>query len=384
LPEAGTLKYLVKLRFEVDGIVDKADVIGAIFGQTEGLLSPELNLNELQKSWKVGRIEISLENRGDKTLGEVLIPMSTDIATAALIAASVESIEKVGPFQAKFVMSTIEDVRAVKKKQILERAKAIVRDWSARSTSETEDLLSEIAESMRKSKVVAYGKDELAAGPGIYTSDTIILVEGRADVINLLRAGIENAVAIEGVKIPESVKKLTEGKRVIAFLDGDRAGDLILRELQTQVRLDAVVRAPEGREVEELTPLEILDLLKNHLAPRPPRQPPAQEGVAPAGIQRPILEKAKELFPSVDGTLEAVLLDQDLNEIARVPVSELVHKLESTHSTKHVVFDGVITARLVDVAKNVGVESLIAQRVGELPERPRSMQLATFRDLGLR
>lgn len=384
MPEAGTLKYLVKLRFEVDGIVDKADVIGAIFGQTEGLLSPELNLNELQKSWKVGRIEISLENRGDKTLGEVLIPMSTDIATAALIAASVETIEKVGPFQARFVMSTIEDVRAAKKKQILERAKAIVREWSARSTSETEDLLSELAESMRKSKVVYYGKDELPAGPGIYTSDTIILVEGRADVINLLRAGIDNVVAIEGVKIPESVKKLTEGKRVIAFLDGDRAGELILRELQTQVRLDAVVRAPEGREVEELTPLEILDLLKSHLAPRASRQPPAQEGVAPAGIQRAVLEKARELFPSVDGTLEAVLLDQDLKEIARVPVSELVHKLESTRSAKHVVFDGVITARLVDVAKNVGVESLIAQRVGELPERPRSMQLATFRELGLR
>jgi len=47
LPET-IVKYLAKLSFEIDGAVDKADIIGAIFGQTEGLFGPEMNLNEPQ------------------------------------------------------------------------------------------------------------------------------------------------------------------------------------------------------------------------------------------------------------------------------------------------------------------------------------------------
>ena len=98
----GIVKYHVKLSFEVDGLVEKADIIGAIFGQTEGLLGPEMNLNELQKVSKVGRIEVNTTASSTQTNGDALIPMSTDINTAALIAAAIESIDKVGPFQAKF------------------------------------------------------------------------------------------------------------------------------------------------------------------------------------------------------------------------------------------------------------------------------------------
>ena len=47
-----------KAKFEVEGVVEKADLIGAIFGQTEGLFGPEMNLQELQKTWKVGQIEV--------------------------------------------------------------------------------------------------------------------------------------------------------------------------------------------------------------------------------------------------------------------------------------------------------------------------------------
>ena len=141
MPTTGIVKYHVKLKFDVDGLVEKADIIGAIFGQTEGLLGPEMNLNELQKVSKVGRIEVNVETKGNMTKGDALIPMSTDISTAALIAAAIESIDKVGPFPAKFGLVGIDDIRAIKKKVIVDRAKKIVQDWATRTISEGDEML---------------------------------------------------------------------------------------------------------------------------------------------------------------------------------------------------------------------------------------------------
>ena len=231
MPSTGIVKYHVKLKFEVDGLVEKADIIGAIFGQTEGLLGPEMNLNELQKVSKVGRIEVNVETKGNVAKGDALIPMSTDISTAALIAAAIESIDKVGPFQAKFQLAGIDDIRAIKKKVIVDRAKKIVQDWATKTISESEEMLKDVYDASKPGKLTSYGKAQLACGTGVFDAEWIILVEGRADVINLLRAGYDNAIAIEGARIDETVIKLTEGKKVIAFLDGDRAGDLILKEL---------------------------------------------------------------------------------------------------------------------------------------------------------
>src|SRR3990170_5742295 len=123
LPDSAIVKYHVKLKFEVDGVVEKADLVGAIFGQTEGLFGPKMNLNELQKTWKVGRIEINLDSKNGKTHGEVIIPMSTDIQTASLIAAAVENVDKVGPCTAHFQLAEVEDVRSSRRKAIVDRAK---------------------------------------------------------------------------------------------------------------------------------------------------------------------------------------------------------------------------------------------------------------------
>ena len=267
MPTTGIVKYHVKLKFEVDGLVEKADIIGAIFGQTEGLLGPEMNLNELQKVSKVGRIEVNVETKGNMAKGDALIPMSTDISTAALIAAAIESIDKVGPFPAKFGLVGIDDIRAIKKKVIVDRAKKIVQDWATRTISEGEEMLKDVYDASKPGKLTSFGKAQLACGTGVFDADWIILVEGRADVVNLLRAGYDNAIAIEGARIDESVTKLTDGKRVIAFLDGDRAGDLILKELHGVVKIDKVIRAPPGKEVEECTPLEISEILKDAFSP---------------------------------------------------------------------------------------------------------------------
>ena len=385
LPDSGIVKYLVKLKFEVDGVVERADVIGAIFGQTEGLFGPEMNLNELQKSWKVGRIEINLESKNDKTRGEVIIPMSTDIGTAALIAAAVESVDKVGPCSARFTVGNIEDVRAVKRKQIVDRAKLIVRDWSSKTSSEGENLLKDVTESTKRAKVVNYGMENLPAGPGVYSSDMVYLVEGRADVVLFLRAGIENVVALEGTSVPDSIIELGKKKRIIAILDGDRGGDLIEKELGQVMKVEKVLHAPQGKEVEDLTPIDVLNMLKAE-APAPSRRERATERAAPRAQEEadePVVVKTRELYPNLNGTLEAILLDHGFQEIGRFPISELVQKMEATSGAEYLIFDGIVTQRLVETAARMGVKGIIGHRTGELSEVPGDVRIGTFRDLGL-
>lgn len=379
MPNAGIVKYHVKMKFEVDGIVEKADIIGAIFGQTEGLLGPEMNLNELQKVSKVGRIEVNVENKADKTMGDATIPMSTDISTAALIAAAVESIDKVGPFQAKFILSGIEDIRETKKKVIVDRAKKIVQEWATKTMSQSEEMLKDVYDATKPGKLTAFGREQLACGSGIFESDWIILVEGRADVINLLRAGFDNVIAIEGARIAEPVVKLCkEKRRIIAFLDGDRAGDLILKELEGAVKIDTVLRAPSGREVEELTPQEIVDILKDAV-----QIEQAKTTAKPIESDRDnFTGKVKDLFTEINETLEAVALDNSMNQLFRVPVSELVQKLQDGEGAKYLVLDGIITQRLVDAASKAGVQYVVGHRITDL-KKQYDLTLRTFDELGM-
>jgi DNA primase len=412
LPNTGIVKYHVKLKFEVDGLVEKADIIGAIFGQTEGLLGPEMNLNELQKVSKVGRIEVNVDTKSNMAKGDALIPMSTDISTAALIAAAIESIDKVGPFQAKFGLLGIDDIRAIKKKVIVDRAKKIVQEWATKTISEGEEMLKDVYDASKPGKLTAFGKAQLACGTGVFDSDWVILVEGRADVINLLRAGFDNAIAIEGAKIDETITKLTEGKKVIAFLDGDRAGDLILKELQGLVKIDKILRAPMGREVEECTPLEIAEILKETMPfvtangqqrtqslqqagsiqlQKQERQQQIEEqqlqitSQSNSNIKEEdtgILLAVKEVYPQINETLEAVVLDSSMKTLLKVPVSDIVKKLNSTEGAKMLVLDGIVTQRLVEAADKVGIEYIVGHRTGEL-KKSTDVRVRTFGDMGI-
>jgi DNA primase len=399
-------------------------LIGAIFGQTEGLFGPEMNLNELQKTWKVGRIEINLESKNDKTWGAILIPMSTDVSTAALIAAAVESVDKVGPCSARVILEGIEDVRASKRAQIAERAKDIMKEWSSRTLSEGENVLKDVQESTKRARVVNFGVENLPAGPGVYTADGVYVVEGRADVVLFLRAGIENVVAVEGTSIPQAVIDLSRKKRIIAVLDGDRGGDLIEKELAQVMKVEKVIRAPDGKEVEDLTPIEVHQMLRGELpgrgsreprqerseryerrerperreryerAERPERAPryeryeraprPESAQAAPATppVPAPVVDKVKEVFPSINGTLEAMLLDDALAEKGRMPISELVAKLDGSGAT-YLVFDGIVTQRLIDAAGKAKVKGIIGHRIGEIKNMPDGLSVGTFRDLQL-
>ncbi len=387
MTDQSIVKYHVRLTFEIDGIVDKADVIGAIFGQTEGIFGPEMNLNELQKNYKVGRIEIDSSSKNGKTSGKVTIPMSTDISTTSLVAGAVESIEKVGPCQSHFKLESLDDVRSVRRQQIVDRAKEIMRDWSSKTASEGENIVKEVSASAKRSRIIEYGRDKLPAGPEVEKSKEIIIVEGRADVLLHLRAGIENVIAVEGTNIPNTIIDIVKSKdKVTAFLDGDRGGDLILRELQQVTKLDRVLRAPDGKEVEDLTPVEILDILDLQNSSNGFSVNESTEKIEPSvSLPEDITKKTSDIFNDINGSLEAIILDEKLNENLRVPVSGLVKGIESSTNSKYIVFDGIITQRLVDISNKAGIKYIIGNKAGsDVKNIPEELKVVTFHELALK
>ena len=369
-----TVKYVISVKFEIDGVVEKPDVIGAVFGQTEGLFGPELDLRELQKSGRIGRIEIALQSKQDKTTGKIIIPSSLDRVSTAILAASLESINRVGPCESTITLEKVEDIRDARRKLIINRAKEILHQWNIESMPSTDAIFREVSETLRTAKVEKYGKDKLAAGPEIDSAKEVLIVEGRADVLNLMRCGIQNVIALEGAKIPETIIKLCKEKEATAFLDGDRGGDLILKELLQVTNARYIARAPPRMEVEELNCKEITVALERKVPLELAEKKKERRRVL---VPKQIVEAAKEL----EGTLEAVLLNKEIKKVMRLPVSELAEKLQEVKEVDTVVFDGVITQRLVDVADNQKIKYLVAARVSDVVKRPLNVHLITFTDI---
>jgi DNA primase len=358
-------KYVIRAKFNIEGVVERHDVIGAIFGQTEGLFPKEFELRELQKSGKIGRIDLELHSAKDKTHGVISAPSSLDRAETAIIAAAMETVDRVGPCEARIVVEQITDIRSEKRERIAKRAKELMRDWVVQDSQEIEKLLSEVQREDKKIKAVQYGRERLSATPDISKSDKIIVVEGRADVNNLIKSGISGVIALEGVKVPNTIKRLTGRKEVTAFLDGDRGGDLILQEMIQVAKPNFVARAPRGKEVEELTPTEVTKALEEKV--------PIEELVKDDEISK--------LIQELRGTLEAVLLTSDGSQKNRIPVSELVKNLRESEGISRVVFDGIVTGRLIDTAREKEINTLIGERVAEGVRVPRSVEVKTFQDL---
>lgn len=255
-----TVKYEIKAKYEVTGIVEKPDIIGAIFGQSEGMLGADMDLKDLQQAGKLGRIEISVNKKNGKTFGEITIPSSLDQVKTSILGATIETVEKVGPCEAKLTILSIRDTRKEKREQITDRAKQLLQKMQKFESVESSDLTDTIKSTIRTEKVVNY--KGMAAGPEVETSDQIIVVEGRADVLKLLSYGIKNAIEMNGSNISKELIELCKQKNVILLVDGDRGGELNAKKLASLTKIDFIAKAPDGKEVEELTQKEILQALK--------------------------------------------------------------------------------------------------------------------------
>ena len=413
--ELHSAKYLIKATVRADGVVEQPDVIGAIFGQTEGLLGNELDLRDLQKGAKIGRIDVELGSQKGKSNGKIYLVSNLDRVETAVLASALESIERVGPCRAQITIDEIEDVRVAKRKRVISRAKVLVKKMLEGSKEESNDIIEAVRESVRVDELVPYGSEKLSAGPNIDSSDAIIIVEGRNDVVNLLKAGVRNAIAVEGTNVPQTIAGLSKVKTTTAFVDGDRGGELILKELLQVAEIDFVARAPNNMEVEELSSKQIMKGLANkvsaeqfeemlqsdkdtkrkvfHIADQAVRSSAARLDVSGAEKvekiekiekEKPEKEntKDKQMLEELSGTLKAKLFDKGNAELQEVAVRDLPDFLKKgAKKVDKVVFDGVITQRLVDIASESGVRRIVGVKMGNVVKKPHNIDLIIKDDL---
>ena len=390
-----TVKYIVTANFNIDGLVDKPDIIGAIFGQTEGLIGDELELRELQKTGKIGRIEVNQEVKGGKTFGKIIIPSSLDKLETIILASALEVVDKVGPCEASIKVEKVEDTRSAKRKDIIDRAKSLLNQMSESDVPETQEILEAVKSQVRQEEVEEFGAEKIPAGPAVKTSPSIIVVEGRADVLNLLRHGIKNSIASGGANVPKALIELSKEKAITVFIDGDRGGEIILRGLMDKCTIESVARAPDGKEVEELTGKEILQALRKKIPinefkmreGKPSMKPFQQQRIEEkkekaAAAQAESFEaspedepKLRETLTGLTGSLNAMLLDKSLKVVDEVPVRKLMTTLETKAGVYAIVFDGIITNRLTQLASSKGVAWLAGIKEGKIEQRPEKTRI---------
>lgn len=414
-----TVKYVIFSSVDIGGLVEKPDVVGAVFGQTEGLLGDELDLRDLQKNGRIGRIEVNLNSREGRTVGEIRIPSSLDMVETCIIAAALETVDRVGPCEANIKVKKVEDTRNTKRKVLIDRAKLLLKNLISTELPESKEISDMVRDEVKTAEVTSYGPDRLSAGPNIQRFNEIVVVEGRADVINLLKNDIANVIAIGGAKVPPSMIRISKEREITVFLDGDRGGDIILNELvQGGVEIDFVARAPTGKEVEELTRKELIKCLRSrvpfeqgipekpgprrkdrrepkHTEAKPVQKPSPAAMPTPPKVSKPIKVPEAVIAPpkpltgkvadltqeleELNNSLRARFYNTEMQKIHEIPVRDVIKALEETKGVSAIVFDGIITQRLVDLAASKSVKKLVGIKKGNVNKIPDGIEIYTKR-----
>ena len=411
-------KYLIRASIRANGVVNKSDVVGAVFGQTEGLLGDELDLRDLQKSGRMGRVEVEIKSDKGKSIGEIVISSSMDQVETSVFAAALETVERVGPCKATVKITTLEDSRTSKREIIIDRARSLLINLIKDSRGAGSTITDTVRQVLQTEEIVRF-KGKLPAGPNVDTSDAVIVVEGRGDVLNLLRHGIKNAVAVEGTNIPKEVVALSKERTVTAFVDGDRGGEMIIQELLQVAEIDFISRAPSNTEVEHMTHQQIMKSLRDKVSAElfmeqnkwsrpgssgtkakssdkktrrgtksksskeekvtPKEKEVTEEVPAEAAVASPVFV---EQLDQLQGTKNARLLMGD--EVAdEVSISGLQEVLETrkNNGVNTLVMDGIITQRLIELVPKAGIKIIVAEKKGPLPRDPVGITMFTREDL---
>jgi len=411
-------KYVIKASIRANGVVNKSDVVGAVFGQTEGLLGDELDLRDLQKSGRMGRVEVEIKSDKGKSTGEILISSSMDQVETSVFAAALETVERVGPCKATVKVTSLDDSRATKREVIIERARSLLLSLIKDSRSAGSNITDTVRQVLQTEEIVRF-KGKLPAGPNVESSDAVIVVEGRGDVLNLLKHGIKNSVAVEGTNIPKEVVDLSKERTVTAFVDGDRGGEMIIQELLQVAEIDFISRAPDNTEVEYLTHKQIMKSLRDKVtaelfmeqnkwarpgssskapakktrrgskakaAPASKKNDKPEETVEPTESAEPAAAAASphflEQLNQLDGSKNARLLmgEELADEVLIVGLPEVLES-HKNNGVDTLIMDGVITPHLVELAPKAGIKTIVAKGKAVLPREPIGLSLFTAEDL---
>ena len=410
-------KYVIRASIRANGVVNKSDVVGAVFGQTEGLLGDELDLRDLQKSGRMGRVEVEIRSDKGKSNGEIVISSSMDQVETSVFAAALETVERVGPCKATVKVTALEDSRSTKRETIIDRARTLLIDLIKNSRTAGSTITDTVRQALQVEEIVRF-KGKLPAGPNVETSDAVIVVEGRGDVLNLLKHGIKNSVAVEGTNIPREVVGLSKERTVTAFVDGDRGGQMIIQELLQVAEIDFIARAPENTEVEYLTHKQIMKSLRDKVtaelfmeqnkwarpesgnSKKPPKKNtskgPSKIGSKPSPAPKAAAPKAAEpaaepavaspvfiqQLDQLQGSKNARLLmgEEMADEVSIGGLQEVLEKHKS-NGVNTLVMDGIITQRLIELVSKAGIKTVVAEKKGPLPRDPVGISMFTREDL---
>lgn len=377
-------KYVIRALITARGVVERNDVVGAVFGQTEGLLGDELDLRALQDGERVGRIEVDIDSEMGTSEGTISIATDMDRVETAVLAAALETIERVGPCRAVLEVDAIEDVRAAKRREIVERARELLASGFEDVGLAGTDLVSAVRERTRPAEIDEYLG--YPAGPDAATNDELIVVEGRADVLRLLEFGITNVIGVDGTDVAPEIAELTRERTVTAFFDGDRGGNLLLLELAQIGEVDYVTFAPPGNAVEDLSLSEITEALDEKV------QYEEVPGAADAGTSRaggsvekvgddvepspPLLEHIREIIANDTGRVR--ILGPDAATVDEDDARELTGLLDATEGqVETIVLDAAVDQRAADVAARHAVSMIVARERGEFTKRPTDVRILT-------
>ena len=364
-----SIKYMIYALFKAEGPLEKPDVIGAIFGQTEGLLGDAMEMRELQKEGKIGRIEVNLEILDGKSVGEIQVPTALDKSETTIIAAALETIDRIGPTEAKIEIKKIEDVRGGKRDFIIGRAKELLSNLDGNDGFG--EMAKAIKEDSRAMKIQEYGDERLPAGE--LNDKEITVVEGRADVVNLLRNRVNNVIGMNGTKLPVEIAKLGETKELTLFVDGDRGGELIARNVINNAKIMYVAVAPDGKEVEELAGKEILIALRRKIPVSEYLRGLGREGYSveqEKKFEGDVKATSREAYGKIKGTKSALLVDGNFDVIRRVAQREVTRYIRGSRGRVYgVIIDGTATGAIIEICEEIGVKVVAATNFSTTSEK---------------
>ena len=368
-------KYVIHATIRTEsGVVARKDVVGAIFGQTEGLLGEDLQLRKLQRTGRIGHVDVSLNNNKGRVNGTIEVSSSLDQVSTAVIGAALETIDRIGPCKAIIKVSQIENIRSAKRESVIDRAKQLLLSIVNSASSESKNILDEVKTVLTLDTEVDYS--EMTAGPNIEEGDALIIVEGRNDVRNLLKFGIKNAIATMGSGIkPELIKLAGKKKTVTAFVDGDRGEKLLLLEISGKLgkSLTHVAVAPQSREVEHLEGKVITKCLNqketaakfvSRVQTELQKDDDATVGRGNASLEAP--EEIKTWAVHFEGLKrnQAVIINEDGSKSNPIGAKDLEKALSESQNAQGLIFAGKVSDRIFELASGAGIPCVVGNSVG--------------------
>ena len=369
------MKYQIIASLNIDGTVQRKDVIGAIMGQTEGLLGDELELRKLQRTARVGHVDVEMTANKGKVSGTIIIPSSMDNVETAIIASALETIDRIGPCKAIIKVKEILDVRKTKRTAVVDRAKELLLGLVATGEAASKTVIEEVRSVLTTQKLGFF--HGLTCGPNIESSDSLIVMEGRNDVSNVINYGIKNAIACDGAgNMKQELIDLANSKEtVIVAIDGDRGGEMLLRELYGMMKVDFVAQAPIGQEWELLPQKTMTKCLSmKEVASKVIARLEKTDGEEDSATTPEESTETKEVPENVTelaGHLEelkanhAVFVYVDGSKSEPMGPRSLAKEAEEADGAVAIVLNGPISKRTLEIASEAAIQTVLGTEAGK-------------------